>query len=82
MKKDSKNDKVKYFGSSKVNLPSFVNNLTNASEVISVDGTNVIRVPFGLRSSKKKKPEKSQNIATLVLPLNSYNSPTPPPFVA
>jgi len=28
--------------------------------------------------SKKKRPEKNQNIATLILPLSSYSNPTPP----
>ena len=46
--------------------------------ICSVEGTNVIRVPFGKKFSKKKRPEKNQNIATLILPLSSYNNPTPP----
>ncbi len=83
MTKDSKNNKVKLFeNTNKLELPRFAGDLNNHSEVRSVEGTNVIRVPFGLRSSKRKRPEKNQNIATLILPLNACNNPTPPPFVA
>ena len=46
--------------------------------ILSIEGTNVIRVPFGKKFSKKKRPEKNQNIATLILPLSSYSNPTPP----
>ena len=84
MAKDSKNNKVKLFenNTNKLDLPRFTGDLHNHSEIRSVEGTNVIRVPFGLRLSKKKRPEKNQNIATLILPLNACNNPTPPPFVA
>ena len=62
-----------------LDLPNFVTNFSeNNSKVFSQEGTNVIRVPFGKKFSKKKRPEKNQNIATLILPLTSYNSPTPP----
>ena len=62
-----------------VDLPNFVNNfLEDNSNVCSIEGTNVIRVPFGKKFSKKKRPEKTQNIATLILPLSSYSNPTPP----
>ena len=62
-----------------LDLPNFVDNFSgNNSKVCSVEGTNVIRVPFGKRFSKKQRPEKTQNIATLILPLSSFTSPTPP----
>ena len=51
-------------------------------DYIAFEETNVIRVPFGRRLSKKKRPEKNQHIATLILPITSVNSPTPPPNVA
>tara|TARA_Y100001970_G_C13850734_1_gene659182 strand:+ start:138 stop:386 length:249 start_codon:yes stop_codon:yes gene_type:complete len=82
MSKDSKNDKIKYFSKDKLKLPEFINNNLGSSEVATTQGTNVIRVPFGIRLSKKKRPEKNQNIATLILPITSINSPTPPPNVA
>ncbi len=82
MSKDSKKDKIKYFSNGKVKLPEFINkNFDNFEAQPSID-TNVIRVPFGIRFSKKRRPAKNQNIATLILPITSINSPTPPPNVA
>ena len=83
MTKDFKSGKVKQLPVKNVNLPNFVNNFSgnfsgDNSNICSIEGTNVIRVPFGKKFSKKKRPEKNQNIATLVLPLNSYSNPTPP----
>ena len=81
MKHDSSKDrKVKYLSSNYVKLPEFINN--EEIDLISSEETNVIRVPFGRRLSKKKRPEKNQHIATLILPINSISSPTPPPNVA
>mgnify|MGYP001296643966 CR=1 FL=1 len=80
MKKDSSKDrKVQYLSNSSVKLPEFINH--EEMDIISLEETNVIRVPFGRRLSKKKRPEKNQHIATLILPITS-NSPTPPPNVA
>ena len=79
MSKDLKSGKVRYLTISNIDLPNFVNHSSeNNSKVISVEGTNVIRVPFGTIFPKKKRPEKSQNIATLILPISSYSNPTPP----
>ena len=81
MKKDSSQDrKVQYLSKNSVRLPEFVNQ--EEIDLTSLEGTNVIRVPFGRRLSKKKRPEKNQHIATLILPINSISSPTPPPNVA
>ena len=81
MKKDSfKDHKIKYLSKNSVKLPEFIN--YEEIDLISQQETNVIRVPFGTRLSKKKRPEKNQNIATLILPITSMNSPTPPPNVA
>ena len=81
MKKDlSKDCKVKYLSSDSVELPEFIN--YKELDLISQEQTNVIRVPFGRRLSKKKRPEKNQHIATLILPITSISSPTPPPNVA
>ena len=83
MNKDSSKDKIKYFSKGKLKLPEFIHktNIDNP-EVQSTEDTNVIRVPFGIRLSKKKRPKKNQNIATLILPITSINSPNPPPNVA
>ena len=79
MKENFKSGNVQRLPLKNVDLPNFVNNFPeNNSTICSVDGTNVIRVPFGKKFSKKKRPEKNQNIATLILPLSSYSSPTPP----
>ena len=81
MKKDSsKNRKIQYLSCNSVKLPEFINH--ENIDLMSPEETNVIRVPFGRRLSKKKRPEKNQHIATLILPITSINSPTPPPNVA
>ena len=83
MSKDFKSGKVKHLPVKNLDLPSFVNNSTGInSKVNSVEGTNVIRVPFGKRFPKKQRPDKNQNIATLILPINTFMNPTPPPHVA
>ena len=79
MTKDFKSGKVKHLPIKNVDLPNFVNKFSgNNSNICPIEGTNVIRVPFGIKFSKKKRPDKNQNIATLILPLSSYSSPTPP----
>ena len=83
MSNDFNSDKVKRLPTKDLNLPNFINNFSgNNSNVNFVEGTNVIRVPFGKRLPKKKRPEKNQNIATLILPINTLINPTPPPHVA
>ena len=83
MSNDFKSGKVKKLPTTNLDLPNFANYFSgNNSKVSSVEGTNVIRVPFGTIFSKKKRPEKSQNIATLILPINTFFNPTPPPNVA
>ena len=79
MTKDFTSGKVKQLPVNNVDLPNFDNNFSKDNSIIcAIEGTNVIRVPFGKKFSKKKRPEKNQNIATLILPLSSYSSPTPP----
>ena len=79
MSNDFKSVNFNHLPVKNVDLPNFVNNLSgDNSNICSIEGTNVIRVPFGKKFSKKKRPEKNQNIATLILPLSSYSSPTPP----
>jgi len=66
-------------------LPSFSNcfeSILEKGELLEVPGTNVVRVPFGVRQPKKKRPEKLSSWATLVLPLQSFDSPNPPPHAA
>ena len=82
MSKDFKSGKIKRLPVKNLDLPNFDNFSANNSKVSSVEGTNVIRVPFGKRFPKKQRPDKNQNIATLILPINTFINPTPPPHVA
>ena len=50
-------------------------------ETVNVSGTNVVRVPFGVRRSRRDRPERPDNWHTLVLPLQRFD-PTPPPRAA
>ncbi len=66
-------------------LPSFSNcleSLLSKGELLKVSGTNVVRVPFGIRQPRKQRPARANNWATLVLPLQSFDSPSPPPHAA
>ena len=62
-------------------LPSFTEDLEslfNSGKSLKVDGTNVVRVPFGIRHSRKQRPERPERWATLVIPFQPSGSPTPP----
>ena len=66
-------------------LPEFSNNLDalmSTGELFKVEGTNVVRVPFGVRKPIRQRPEKSDHWATLILPFHPSGSPTPPPHAA
>ena len=66
-------------------LPDFQQGLEFAMSTgksLQVDGTNVVRVPFGIRQSRRKKPARPERWATLVLPFQPIGSPTPPPQAA
>ena len=43
-----------------------------------IEGTNVVRVPFGVRHSRRVRPQRPERWATLVLPFQPHGSPTPP----
>ncbi len=69
----------------KLSLPSLTEGLELAmsqGKSFQVDGTNVVRVPFGVRHPQKKRPKRPQRWATLVLPFQPLGSPTPPPQAA
>ena len=51
-------------------------------ELMKAEGTNVVRVPFGVRKPIKQRPAKSDHWATLILPFQPSGSPTPPPQAA
>ena len=55
MTKDFKSGNVTHLPFKNVDLPNFVNNSSgDNSKICSIEGTNVIRVPFGKTFSKKK----------------------------
>ena len=55
---------------------------TGTGQVLRVEGTNVVRVPFGVRRSRRPRPERPDHWATLVLPFHIHHDPTPPPQAA
>jgi hypothetical protein len=55
MTKDFKSGNVKQLPVKNVNLPNFVNNFSgDNSNICSIEGTNVIRVPLVKNSQRKK----------------------------
>ena len=69
-----------------INLPSLSGGLESTlseGKSFPVSGTNVLRVPFGVRQPRKQRPNNPERLATLVLPFQSLGgSPTPPPHAA
>ena len=63
-------------------LPDGLQTAMSSGKSLQVDGTNVVRVPFGIRQPKKQRPARPERWATLVLPLQPLGSPTPPPQAA
>jgi hypothetical protein len=47
---------------------------------VRVEGTNVVRVPFGVRRPRRSRPQRPERWATLVLPFQAGGGfhPTPP----
>ena len=47
---------------------------------LRVEATNVVRVPFGIRRARRRRPERPEHWATLVLPFQAGggSNPTPP----
>mgnify|MGYP006275412237 CR=1 FL=1 len=52
------------------------------SRTVSVEGTNVVRVPFGVRQARRPRPQRPDHWATLVLPFQVGGGFTPPPEAA
>ncbi len=86
MNKDtSKNRSEKLLEKDQLDLPSFTEKLDSvlsSGQSLQVEGTNVVRVPFGIRKSLKKRPQRPDRWATLVIPLQPVDSPNPPPQAA
>jgi len=53
---------------------------TPVVDVRRVEGTNVVRVPFGVRRARRARSERPDHWATLVLPFHGGDGggPTPP----
>jgi hypothetical protein len=43
-----------------------------------IEGTNVVRVPFGVRRPRRTRPVRPDHWATLVLPLQAGGGGVPP----
>jgi hypothetical protein len=63
-------------------LPGCLKSALERGHTLQVEGTNVVRVPFGVRQPRRQRPDRSDTWATLVLPFQVIDSPTPPPQAA
>ena len=63
-------------------LPEGLVSAFNRGHTLPIEGTNVVRVPFGVRRSRRSRPERPDHWATLVIPLQPVGDPTPPPAAA
>jgi hypothetical protein len=52
---------------------------TTAGGTFQEEGTNVVRVPFGVRRARRRRPERPDHWATLVLPFQAGGGPHPTP---
>lgn len=59
-----------------------LDHLTARGETLRVEGTNVVRVPFGVRRPLRSKPARPERWATVVLPFQAGGSTPPPPQAA
>ncbi len=59
-------------------IPECLQAALGRGHTLVIEGTNVVRVPFGVRRSRRVRPECPERWATLVLPLQPNGSPTPP----
>ena len=69
-------------GPSLPQLPEGLESAFNRGHTLSIEGTNVVRVPFGVREARRIRPERPDHWATLVIPLQPIGNPTPPPAAA
>ena len=51
-------------------------------QTLRVEGTNVVRVPFGVRQPRRSRPARPERWATVVLPFQAGGSTPPPPQAA
>ena len=68
-----------------VSLPSLGESSTpvlSNDQTLRVEGTNVVRVPFGVRLPRRERPARPERWATVVLPFVAGGSTPPPPQAA
>ena len=68
-----------------VSLPSLSDVSTavlSNDQTLRVEGTNVVRVPFGVRRPRRERPARPERWATVVLPFVAGGSTPPPPQAA
>ena len=63
-------------------LPDCLESALERGHTLQMEGTNVVRVPFGVRQARRQRPERPERWAPLVLPFQLQDSPTPPPQAA
>ena len=63
-------------------IPECLQAALGRGHTLPTEGTNVLRVPFGVRRARRQRPERPERWATLVIPIQSQGSPTPPPQAA
>ena len=63
-------------------LPDWLESALERGHTLRMEGTNVVRVPFGVRQARRQRPDRPERWATLVLPFQVQDSPTPPPQAA
>ncbi len=63
-------------------IPDCLQAALGRGHTLQIEGTNVLRVPFGIRQARRQRPERPDRWATLVIPIQSQGSPTPPPQAA
>ncbi|MEN9766253.1 hypothetical protein [Vulcanococcus sp.] len=72
-------------GDQGIQLPPLQGSLNQASitgQTLRVEGTNVVRVPFGVRRPRRSRPQRPDHWATVVLPFQAGGSTPPPPQAA
>jgi hypothetical protein len=62
-------------------LPPLPGSLASG-QTLRVEGTNVVRVPFGVRRARRVRPARPERWATVVLPFQLGGSTPPPPQAA
>jgi hypothetical protein len=63
-------------GTKRISLP------LGQGQTLHVEGTNVVRVPFGVRRPRRSRPARPERWATVVLPFQAGGSTPPPPQAA